>query len=107
MKSTDLIIGEYYHITYRPTGAYLIIKNEGPSIDNGTIDTYRIQGTFISNMNSIPKFEFRIEKNVYIGEDRIVRVATWEERKWLEACIDYNKLIPKDRVKLEPNYEIF
>lgn len=104
MKSTDLIIGEYYKIMKGDT--FLITKNEGPNTDSHkNIDMERITGSCISNMDS--KWEYRKDTTPYIGSGRVVHLATWDERKWLEVCMDRNEFIPKDKIKLEPNYEIY
>jgi len=104
MKSTDLIVGEYYKIMKGDT--FLITKNEGPDKDGrGDIDLERIKGSCISNMDG--KWEYRSATTPYIGGERAVHLVTWEERQWLDNCIAANKFIPKDRIKLKPQYEIY
>ncbi len=102
MRSTDLIFGEFYHVTYKPVGSFLIVKNDGVIVG----DEHRMNGTYISNMNSLPKFEFKTQP-IYFGEDREIRVATPDEKQWLSHCIDKKKFVPKDKIKMEPNYDIY
>lgn len=106
MKSTELIIGQYYHISLT-NGNFFIGKNEGPEkLPNGNVDEERISGPIISNMNT-SEFEYLKYCNGFVSDGRKVRLATWDEIKWLETCIYYKQFIPKDEIKLESNYEIY
>jgi hypothetical protein len=107
MRSSEAIIGEYYHVLYPQQGTFLVIRMDGIGKTNrGKIDEDRIIGPHLANMNN-PKFNYTESSLIYFGDDRKTRIATWEERQWLDACIDANQFIPKDKIKFQSTYEIY
>lgn len=108
MKSSEAIIGEYYHVFDPDSKTFLIVKMEkcGEMMGSRKIDEDRIIGDYIANMNN-PEFEFIKSSTIYFGDDRKTRIATWEERVWLDQCVEEGEFIPFKNIKIESNYEIY
>ncbi len=104
MRSSEAIIGEYYKVM--KGDLFLITKNNGPNRNHkGEIDEDRITGPMLSNMDN--RWEFRENTTPWIGSERTIQLADWEERQWLDACILWDEFIPKDKIKFQPTYEIY
>jgi hypothetical protein len=52
------------------------------------------------------KFQSNLPNISWIIEVKF-REATYEELKWHEACVRANKLVPKEKIQIESNYEIY
>jgi len=77
--------------------------------NNGdNLGSYRGEATTISSES-----QFRKDSGwAYYDQTRKFRIATPEEKYWLECCIEKNEYIPKNKIdftkcKLNPNYEIY
>jgi hypothetical protein len=97
----DLILGEYYRVNINNTiqDKYLIMKYEG-SIHN---DLNRPYCTLLQMMDNNEPFR----KNKYCSvKDRLITLATLEEKHWLNKCIELNKFITKEEAmkSLYPEY---
>ena len=86
-RSSQFEIGQYYYVELYP-GKYLIVLYDRP-VDR---DTVRINGQYVGNMNGV----FHLNRDgVFIGVGRTCRIATYEERCWLDDCIKANKVVEK------------
>ena len=93
-------IGKTYYIreSRDHNGTFMIAKCEGFN----TNDNYRINGPYLSNMMTRPNFNFRPSDTPWIGSDREVCLASEEDTKWLECCIQNKKFIELENVKRYP-----
>jgi len=95
MKKEELIVGEYYLGSYEHD--YIMIYDGKEECYSHFIEikqrrynnngSFRIKGSF-------SKFKYK-------------RLATQEEKNWLDACIQAEKFIPLDEVNQSINYEIY
>lgn len=83
MKSKDLIKGEIYYCKENPgwNDASYIFKNDG---ENKGI-SIKIEKEYFSLYGD------------YFTNFKDHRLATYEEKRWLEECIKQNKWIPKPK----------
>ena len=97
----DFKVGEYYRIDNDSIEAvgYLICLYKSDLSDN-----CRLLGPYISNMNSADgtHWIFRSCCTPWF-KGRQCRIATFDERNWLDACIKADKLVPKPNINLNIN----
>ena len=90
LRKKDLKIGEIYYMLPYPTqgGCEYIIKVEDfDTIVKGTYIEIKHFKQFTKSSNNV------ININTFLD---VARLATEEEKQWLQACIDANKYIPKE-----------
>lgn len=88
VASNDLVVGEIYRIKHEFDDTYIISTYEGMH------DPNRINGIYISNMDSRWKFA---KDTLYILGREILSASTLE-KKWLKICIKANTFIPESDI---------
>ena len=97
IKKEDLIPGEFYVIReYDDTKEIKkIIHKFDKFVDD---DRIRTKGYYLSSFSHHSNFHF--DYNTPWISGRFIRLATFEERQWLETCIRRNKFVPFEKCKI-------
>ncbi len=96
MKPEDLIKGEYYHVNEDGDFAIFVMKE--------VTDRYRVRSKYF--IGTFTNLDFKKQQEIYII-GRNPRLATPEEKHWLDLCISNNKLMDKPAINSNPTYEIY
>lgn len=104
MLIEEFKVGEYYYseLKDRVPKRFFITKCLGH------YDNSRIEGVYISNMDHVDKFTLERSWPCVISDCRTTRIATFEEKYWLNKCIRLDKFIPFEQTQIQnQTYEIF
>jgi len=98
IKKGDLIDGEFYVIREFGDSKEImkIIHKFDKFESTENKDKDRTKGYFLSNYNGRNTFHFALSTPWISG--RFIRLATFEEKQWLETCISSNKFIPLNAI---------
>jgi len=96
IKREDLQVGKYY-VGY--WSGYGVGKNE-------VIIKLNIKPTSSTNpcIDSVGRFS---NGSCLTAQDIKFRAATYEEIHWIDECILAGETIPKSKIKINPQYEIY